>query len=245
MPITFEMRWRRGYSAALERMLKIPRPQKRLRDFACEEVPGGCPVTEGVVSAKLDHEGRVLVLLDDHPALFATDLKPEQQDDFIESVNLHGRLGVPSKGGLNLAERIGEIPIRSAATVDDEIAAALFQNREVLAPLVARLGMPGSEWLLTEEEAFKDLPGDADKGSQASHVPAKDVRPQITKVTGTAIEEVFDAKLAMDVPSGVPDRAQMKELLKSEAVRTLFGDLVDKNPEQVLQMLQSFSRPKR
>src|SRR6266581_4439446 len=88
VPITFEMRWRRGYAAALERMLKIPRSQKPLREFDYEEVPGGCPLTEGVLSAKHDREGRVLILLDDHPAMFVNDLTPEEREELIESVNL-------------------------------------------------------------------------------------------------------------------------------------------------------------
>lgn len=241
VPIAFEMRWHRGYAAALERILKISRPQSRVRDFACEEVPGGCSVTEGILSAQHDREGRVLILLNESPALFVNDLKSEEQENLIESVNLHGRLGVPSKGGLSIKERIGEIPVRSAATLEDEMAASLFQNREVLAALVARLGMPGSEWLLTEEEQFKDLPRDSDKVSQPSRRPARDVRSDLTISTGVSTEEVLDARQAVDELSAVSNRTELMELLKSEAVRELFGDLVDTNPEYVLEMLKSLS----
>ncbi len=244
VPITFEMRWRRGYAAALERILKIPRQERRLRDFVCGEVPGGCPVTEGILSARLEGEGKVLVLLDDHPALSVADLKPEEQVNVIDSVNLHGRLGIPSKGGLSLAARIGEIPVRGAAVSGDQLSTVLFQNREVLAPLVARLGMPASEWLLTEEEDFDDLPADVAESSQPSQIPAQALLSQLAKSKKAASEEVFDAKEAVDMPSGAPSRAQMKDLLDNESVRTIFGDLVEKDPEQVLGIFHSIFRPK-
>ncbi len=245
VPLTFEMRWRRGYAAALERMLKIPRPQRRLHEFVCEDVADGRSVTEGVLSAKADGEGRVLISLDDQPALYVRDLSREQQADVIESVGLHGRLGVPSKGGLSVRERIGEIPVRGAETVEDAMSAALFQNREVLAPLVARLGMPGSEWLLAEEEAFKDMSPIPHAESRSSDDSAKDLHRKLTTASTSASEEIFNAMQGRDTPSAGPDRSQMKELLKSEAVRTLFGDLVDKDPEQVLRMIQTFSAPHR
>lgn len=241
VPIAFEMRWHRGYAVALERMLKISGPQKHVRDFLCEEV-AGASVTEGVLSARHTSEGRVLVLLDEHPALIVDDLEPQEREDLIESVNLHGRLGVPSRGGLSLKDRIGEIPVRSAASFEDEMAAALYQNREVLAPLVARLGMPGSDWLLVEEEEFKDRLRGSDNLSGKSRRPARDVRADLAIRSEARTEELFDARQAVELLSGVS--GILKELLKSEAARNLFGDLVDSNPEYVLEMLQSFSQLK-
>jgi len=85
----------------------------------------------------------------------------------------------------------------------------------------------------------------SDKALESRHVKSNDIRSSFTKRNEPATEDVFDARHAMDPQSGVPGRAQMRELLKSDALRTLFGDLVDKNPEQVLQMLQSFSRPRK
>ena len=123
------------------------------------------------------------------------------------------------------------------------MATLLFQNREALAPLVARLGMPGDDWLLTEEEEFKKVLGAPDGVSQTSPGCGREARSGLTETFKVDSEDVFDARQAMDQPSGVASIAQLKQLLKSEVVRNLFGDLVDTNPEQVLEMLQTFSRP--
>ncbi len=120
--------------------------------------------------------------------------------------------------------------------------AALYQNREVLAPLVARLGMPGSDWLLVEEEEFKDPLRGSDKLSRKSRRPAREVRADLAILSEARTEELFDARQAVELLSGVS--GTLKELLKSEAARNLFGDLVDTNPEYVLEMLQSFSQLK-
>ena len=202
VPITFEMRWRRGYLAAIERILKIPRPQARLADFTCEEVPGGCATTDGVLSALLGDDGRIVVMLDDQPALLVADVAPEQQADVMESVNLHGRLGVPSRAGLSLIERIGEIPIRDARPVDDGLAAALFQNRAVLAALIARHQMPGADWLLAQEEDAFDKREDAGAGagSARGRYTARELRSDLVSATDTLTEEVFDARRSGDAP---------------------------------------------
>ncbi len=244
VPIAFEMRWRRGYAAALERMLKVPPGQKRLRDFACEDVAGGCSVTEGILSARPDGTDRVVVSLDEHPALVVTGLKPEELPALVESVNIHGRLGVPSKGGMSLKERIGDIPFRAVTTTEDELAAALFQNREALAPLLARHGMPGADWLLAEEEEFKSEPIDPPRAEE-NRRPMIGVRSELSGGLKTPVEEVFDARQAEDPPSAGVNNTQLKELLKSDVVRKLFGDMVDKNPEQVLEMLRTFSGPRK
>ncbi len=196
VPITFEMRWRRGYLAAIEKILKIPRRQARLADFTYEEVPGGCTTTEGVLSARLDDDGRIVVMLDDQPALFVADVPPEQQADVMESVNLHGRLGVASRVGLSLVERIGEIPVRHAAPVDDGLATALFQNRTVLAALIARHQMPGADWLLPQDEDAFDKQKDAGAGtgSARGRRTARELRSAVISATDSLTEEIFDAR---------------------------------------------------
>jgi hypothetical protein len=192
VPITVELRWNRGYAAALEKMLRIPVPKKRIRDFPWEEVPGGGATSEGVLSSQMEEEGRVLVLLDGHPALVVSGLKAEDQEAVMESVELYGRLGVPSTGGMSLAERIGEIPVRPGAAAVDELATVLYQNREILAPLVARLkNMPGSDWLLAEDEEY----GSGGGGAGPAQGRGRDLRSAVTLSKGGEItDEVFDAK---------------------------------------------------
>lgn len=210
LPITVEMRWYRGYAAALERMLKIPSPKKWIRDFAHEEVPGGPATSEGVLSARLEEDGRVLVLLDGHPALFVTGIGAEECEPVVESVELHGRLGLASRGGMTLAERIGEIPVRLGAATVDPLANALFQNREILAPLVARTEKtkktPLSDWLLAEDEDYGNVP----RGQEPAWAPKKDWRSALMQSQGEIKDEVFEAKHAWR-----GTRAQIAEILRT------------------------------
>jgi hypothetical protein len=243
IPVTFEMRWHRGYAAALEKMLNIPHGQKKIFDFVCAEIPNP-GITEGILSAAAEDHERVTIMLDDQPVLTVSGFRSEECDSIIESVNLYGRLGVPSRAGMSLKDRIGEIPIRTAAAPADQTASCLFQNREVLAPLIARHKMPGSKWLLTDEEELSEIRLDIDSTQDSTRRTPSELRSQFAKDANIDAEEMFDARKASEASSGTSDRAQWNQILKSGVVRKLFGDLVDSDPDQVLRVLQG-ATPKR
>lgn len=190
LPVAVEMRWRRGYASAIEKILRIPESQKRIIDLTCEEVAGGCTATEGILSARPDDDGRVLVLLEGQPAAWISGFKAEDRDSILESIELHGRLGVPSRGGMSIVERIGEVPILVGRLAPDELSAVLFQNREVLAPILARLRIPELEWLLAEDENYSSiLPTEP---TQSGPIPPLSL-PQSAGVK----EETFNASSAV------------------------------------------------
>jgi len=239
IPVTFEMRWHRGYAAALEKMLDIPHGQKQLFDFVCAALPNP-GITEGVLSAAAEDHERVTIMLDDHPVLTVSGFRLEERDSIIESVNLYGRLGVPSRAGMSLKDRIGEIPIRTAAPADPT-AFCLFQNREALAPLIARHKMPGSKWLLADEEELSEIRLDIDSTQDSTRLTPTELRSQFVEDANIDAEEIFDARKASEALSRTSDRVQWHQILKSDVVRKLFGDLVDSDPDQVLRILQGAS----
>lgn len=191
LPVAVEMRWRRGYAAAIERMLRIPEGQKRLSDFICEEVASGCAVIEGVLSARAEADGRVTVLLNEQPVLRVGGFRDEDRGSIVESVEMHGRLGVPSRGGLSISERIGEVPVRVGDAITDNLAAILFQNREVLAPILARLPIPEMDWLLAEDENYGSTV--RQERTEEDEIPVSSL-PHVR----VGAEEIFDARTAVD-----------------------------------------------
>jgi hypothetical protein len=216
VPLAVELRWKRGYAAALERMLRLPPSEHFVEELDLREVPGGCPVAEGVVSAREEVDGGVTLLLDGHPAVVLDGIDPARREAMIRSLNAHGRLGVPARGGMTVLERIGEIPIREMDPLADELTAALYQNREALAPLVARLGMPGSDWLLRDDEdRFARAAPPAGPGVNPSALA--EIRARLAAAAFDVDEEVVDATGAVEDPARAAERmqAQWNTLLQS------------------------------
>jgi hypothetical protein len=111
-------------------------------------------------------------------------------------------------GGMTVVQRIGEIPVRMEAAALDGLAAVLFQNREILAPLLARdpKGMPGSDWLLTEDGEF----GNAVSPIEPDRTPAKNLRSAVIDPGAQIVDELFDAKGAVPSTVGGPIAAFLR-----------------------------------
>jgi hypothetical protein len=136
------------------------------------------------------------VLLDKQPAARISGFKSEDRDSILESIEVHGRLGLPSRGGMSIAERIGEVPVHLGGGATDEQATVLFQNREVLAPVLARLRIPEMDWLLAEDENYTSiLPTEPAESSET-------LAPSFPHTPSTR-EETFDARSAV-----APSRAR-------------------------------------
>jgi hypothetical protein len=224
VPLVVDLRWNRGYASGLVRLLDVPKSKKSLRDFQCAEVTPPCPVMEGVVSAEQDGSDQVLVRLDGNPAILVCNLAPPELQTILDSVNRYGRLGVPRTGGLSLLERIGNIPIYTETKMGAELATALFRNREALIPLIARLGMPGSEWLLPDEEEFPPIGKKIVEAIPSTQNSLKARRQVYLEKSGRGdvIEEDFLAVKAMRLQAGRGRGPQI--------------------PEQLLKMLQDHMR---
>jgi hypothetical protein len=155
VPLLVDLRWRRGYAAALKRLLKMPEASSRLRDFVCEEPDPPCEVDNGLLSAVQETPGRVEIRLQDELAAVVTGLTEDQATAIQKSVNRYGRLGTSPGKSLPVIERIKAIEVSLDASVDsDRLADFLFRQRDTLIPLLARRGMPGEEGFLEHEEAY-------------------------------------------------------------------------------------------
>jgi len=234
VPLIVDLRWCRGYKSGLTKLLKVPPPQKRLRDFQCEEVSSPCPVMDGVLSAEQDGPDRVLVQLDGNPAISVANIEPSKMQTVLDSVNDFGRLGVPSTGGLSLLARIGDIPIHSQTEDFSELAAALFRNREALIPLVARLGMPGDELLLPDEEDFPST-GKPLLEDTLQEQSSREARgwPQLEQSQKEGLEtQVFLASRAVQRQIGKRRNSQ-------EEFEKMLNTLMAKDPEKARQLIQA------
>jgi hypothetical protein len=156
-PLILDLRWGRGYASALERLLTVQSVQKHLRDFHCKEVTPPCAVMDGVLSAEKVGADQVLIRLDGNPAVIVYDLAPSDMQAVSDTVRKYGRLGIATTHGLSLLQRIGDIPISGGAESGDALKDALVRNKNALIPLVARFGLPGSEWLLSNDEEFPEV----------------------------------------------------------------------------------------
>jgi len=149
VPLTVVMRWWRGYDRALELLLTARRGEHYLGDFDCQTVPESSYVG-GLLSAAVDGD-RIVVSLDSQPAVIVSAVEPQLQNAVLKSVNGLGRLRHARTLDESVLDRIRDIPIRDAGQID-ETAAALLQNREALAAVIARLRIPGGEWLFADDD---------------------------------------------------------------------------------------------
>jgi hypothetical protein len=234
VPLIVDLRWSRGYKSGLTRLLKIPPPQKQLRDFQCKEVSPPCPVMDGLLSAEQDGPDRVLVQLDGNPAILIGHIGSSEMQTVLDSVNDYGRLGVPNSGGLSLLERIGDIPIRSQTEDFSELATALFRNREALIPLVARLGMPGDELLLPDEEEFPSI-GKPLLEDTLQEQSSREARgwPKLEQSQKEGLEtQVFLASRAVQRQTG-------KRRSSQEDLQKMLNLLMAQDPEKARQLIQA------
>ncbi|HEX9921929.1 MAG TPA: hypothetical protein VGD99_04655, partial [Anaerolineae bacterium] len=224
----------------LTRLLKVPPSQQFLRDFQCVEVSPPCPVMDGVLSAEQNGSDQVLIQLSGNPAILVSNLASTDIQAISDAVNDYGRLGMPSSEGLSLLERIGDIPIRSQTEDFSELAAALYRNRQALIPLVARLGMPGEELLLPDEEEFPPI----GKPLLEDILQEKDSHgtrdwPELEQSQQEGIEtKVFFASRAIKRPTSKkpdPEQEQLQQMLNS---------LMAKDPEKARKLIETLKSQK-
>lgn len=249
IPLVVDLRWRRGYMSGLKRILDVPKSFKRLGELTYEEVDPPCPVTTGVLKAEQASPTSVMIFLDGHPALKVTNLSESEIKAVFDAVNGYGRLGFPRLPTLTLQQRLGEIEIYANKESQDEMAQALFRNRHALVPLLAHLGMPGSEWLLPNRE----------KPSQVSWGPTREFQgrrdPRFLSSDHTVIEETFTASGAVQIEADEysSQTEQLEQLLErfenfnateenaTEAFRKALESL-DMNPDLRNQLIGLFNQ---
>ena len=193
IPLIVDLRWKRGYMSGLKRILDVPKSFKRLGDLSNEEVDPPCPVTTGILRAEQTSSTSVLIFLDDCPALKVTDVSESEIKSVCDAVNGYGRLGLPRLPTLTLQQRLGEIEIYANKESQDEMAQALFRNRHALVPLLAHMGMPGSDWLLPNREKPPQVSWDRAREFQGGR------DPRLLPSDQTVIEETFTASGAVQI----------------------------------------------
>lgn len=152
IPLVIELRWRRGYRKGLERILNVPEPNRYLRDFKIAEFDPPCKVDQGVLSAQLEEDGNVTIFLGNFSAVVVSRVKDADAELIVNTIEDFGRLPRDKTGELALIDRIRAIPLQGVSENKDEIARALYRNRDVLIPLLSRYRIPGIEWLSDDEK---------------------------------------------------------------------------------------------
>jgi hypothetical protein len=147
IPLVCNLRWKRGYLVALDLLLMLPKPSKRLGDFKCVFIDS-CTVNDGILSAEKRNNDEILIKLDEYDALVISGIPNTEMDVLSNFINNYGRLGIPVSGRLSLLERLKDIEIRDPNRFKNNLNMALFRNRLVLIPLIARFGIPDGEWIL-------------------------------------------------------------------------------------------------
>lgn len=155
VPFLVELRWNRGYQAALKRILKVPEANKKLGDFRCVEAEPPCEADSGMLSARRDGADQVTILLQGVPACVVSGLTEQGSAAVADSIDRYGRLGVASRGGLTVLDRVKAIEVSTEQRKEvDELAEMLCRQHDVLIPLLARYGIPGGKQLIPQEEAY-------------------------------------------------------------------------------------------
>ncbi len=153
VPVAVELLWERGYASVLEVLLDRER-SARLGDFLCIEADPTCSAATGLVSAELLNETEVAVSVDGQLAATVTKLDRPTAEAVRDSVNRFGRLGIPTGGSVSVLERLRAIPVEGLKEPSQELLDAFRRHRDVLAPLLARYGLPGCRWLLAPDEDY-------------------------------------------------------------------------------------------
>lgn len=220
VPLMVDLRWRRAYAVALKRILKVPETTKRIGDYSCEENNPLGRTTGGMVTAELHSPDQVVVKVDGDAVLTVLNVTGKEASSIADSVNRHGRLGMGQAASLSLFERIKTIEVGTTDRADtDQLADVLYRQRDALIPLLARWGMPGSSWLLPQEEdypqdkALRSTQQDAKrlgarKTAQSTDQAISEVRPE--DVEAIASSRAWSPRIA----KGPFDHAFLRQLLQ-------------------------------
>jgi hypothetical protein len=217
--LLISLRWERGYLMAFERLFCVRRTERSLQDFDLTLLCDDDQELDGVLSAALDGSGAIAVSIDGRTV--ATVRVPVEADRVLveRGVNGYGRLGRPLSGSRSLKSRLGSVPIATIEHQDSELVTAFYQNREILAVLAARFGMPGQDQLLLPRPQRIDRP----------HPVAMDTTAQNSEPPGDGV--LLQARRAVAVGDPAAEAAYQEYLKTLErtpealaAVRELFGE---------------------
>jgi hypothetical protein len=231
LSLLIELRWRRGYLSAFERLFRVRHAEKTLRDYALTfSVPEG-ENPKGVLSACA--EGQSVAISVGGVAVARTgSLAPSERADVIQALNCHGRLAASLSESQSFEDRLNDVPVRRMDVSGDEVSRTLYRNREALAVLAARHGMPGQETFLPTESAREP-----DIRSQSSLRPSAPGRYD-NEITLRA-SKVLDLGELRELAEDEKWRKQIFESDKAiEAIRTIFGDKIDKDPQAAIREIR-------
>lgn len=156
IPLLFFLRWRRGYRAGIEHILGLAQPELCLADFRLIRSSLLLPPLNGVVSAELSNETEteIIIMIDGQPVVSVVVSDPADVRAVLNSVSVFGQLirDEDASKEASWQKLLDEIPIYRHLADADELTLTLVRNRHALFPLLARLGTPGSDWFLNEDE---------------------------------------------------------------------------------------------
>lgn len=212
------LRWQRGYLAAFERLFRVRSSGRALRDFHPALMSQDNPDLDGILGTSYDASGVLQLTLDGTPVASICTISDADRHLVERGADAYGRLGKPLAGVQSLLERLGDVPIQTVEHEDNGLATLFYQNRVVLAALVARYGMPGQDHFLKKAEST---------GQKTS----VDTAPSSLG----SFERVFLSARRAATPESPDDEAQYREYVKMieqnpelrKAIHQIFGDAPD------------------
>jgi hypothetical protein len=217
VPLSVMLRWKRGYSLALEKILKVDKTQRKISDYETEEPTPPCSVNDGIIKAK-EKNGNVEIYLGNELALIVSKIPQEEIKDICFTLNGHGRLEKPFSSEINVKERIENIEIRREKENKNQLANFLYKNREALIPLFARKGnreiIPNAAWLFPD---LHKIQKEETKSLHERHLTALPdvVQNMLEDRPENAIEEFLNAPIPLKTDSFDKDLDDQIEIIKS------------------------------
>ena len=192
VPLMVDLRWRRAYAVALKRILKVPETTKQIGDYSCVESNDLSRTTGGMLSAELRLQNQVIIKVDGDSVATVFNVTGKEATSIVDSVNRHGRLGLGQDASLSLFERIKAIEVSTIDRAEtDHVADELYRQRDTLIPLLARWGMPGSSWLLPQEENYPQEKSLGSKQQDSKKLTAKESRKSTSQtIWGVLLKNV-------------------------------------------------------
>jgi len=215
--LLISLRWERGYLAAFERLFRVRRTEQSLQDYNLTLLVEDDPELDGLLGAVPDTPDTIVVTVSRRAVAKVKVSSEPDRSRVQKSLNAYGRLGRPLSGTSSLKSRLGSVPVATVEHEDGEAATFLYQNREALAVLAARFGLPGQDRLLRPINK-----------SDESHTRLAFTRGRVEVGSGSLLTR---ATRSVEVdPTGIDDGFDhyVRTLESTEgamaAIKTIFGD---------------------
>lgn len=225
-----DLRWRRGYLSVFNKLLRVRRTERCLREYGLIACVEESAELVGILSADLEAE-QLIIRIGGQAAARVTQATGEDVQKIVDAVDAYGRLGRSLTDKRSLIERLGDVPISTIEGDDAEFCRYLYKNRQVLAILAARFGMPGQDVFLPD---VARIPAIQTENVAVEMEQQVNVQETILMATRHVAPREIDETAT--------DEAWLRQMRASpealEAIRTIFGNKIDTAPLEAVREIR-------